>query len=79
LPIIWNDNGTERYITRVGKPTAERSFDSESITHVFFMKDGKYEAVEPRAFYGNSSKPLSLIGVYLPDSITTIGNEAFKD
>lgn len=53
-----------------------------NITHVFFEKDSQYEHVENYAFtLGTKSSSItkrSLIGVYLPDTIRTIGNYAFQ-
>ena len=49
------------------------------ISHIFFMKDGKYQTISKEAFYNNAdeNKNPSLKAVYLPDSIMTIKERAF--
>ena len=44
------------------------------ITEVYFLPDTAYTAVEANAFRTNLAT-----SIYLPDTITFIGNDAFRD
>lgn len=49
-------------------------------TSIFFMPNAQYTTVADRAFYNEAQRNLTtkLTAVYLPETITRIGNEAFK-
>ena len=67
------------YITGI----AESGFkDMPYLTHIFFERDSNihYTTVDKYAFQrGNSNNPSALKAVYLPDSIRTIGDSAFRN
>ena len=75
LPIKYK----EKYITEIGDFTSILT----TATHVFFINknDGdisRYTTVGTRAFGGEDNNEYTLIGIYLPNTITTFNSYAFQ-
>lgn len=71
LPATHKDeNGQEYPITHIGNLTS-----AATANHIFFINGSKYTTVMDKAFNINSSK---LQGIYFPDTINYIGNNAFE-
>lgn len=75
LPNVYADeDGNEYPITHIG------DFSNALMAkHIFFLDGNHYTTVSDDAFYNMSDEKsaCSLVGVYLPDSITYIGDDAF--
>ena len=78
LPTTFTKNGKTKDVVSVGGNSNNKStFAYSNIEHVFFMPNGKYKSVGTEAF-GNSAGNRIIKGVYLPDTITYIGESAFR-
>lgn len=75
LPITHTlSNGEQGYITHIGD-----FVNALHTKHIFFLQGGQYSHIMANAFYNSTDGvETSLEGVYLPDTIRYIGNNAFR-
>lgn len=80
LPITFTKNNVTKDVVSVGGNTnAQSTFAyGGNIEHVFFMPNGKYKSIGAEAFGNSAIRNRTLKGVYLPDTITYIGESAFR-
>ncbi len=84
LPVITPENAKDssgnivpsgKPIVALGSMTKANGQDNKLISHYFFMEGSQYTTVLDNAFVGTFDP--TLVAVYLPNTITSIGKQAF--